>query len=326
MKQRAKIGTDLARAITLLRAGELVAIPTETVYGLAGNALDALAVAEIFRVKDRPRFDPLIIHVASRDRIEDYVIDFPAGARRLAEHFLPGPLSLLLPKRSIIPDLVTAGSPFVAIRVPAHPLTRELLAQLDFPLAAPSANPFGYISPTAPEHVARQLGDKISYILDGGPSPVGVESTIVSFAEAEPEVLRKGGLAVEEIEAVLGRPIRIRAHSTSNPQAPGMLKSHYAPRVPFRVGDLEQLAREYAGRRLGVLAFQQALPQLPLERQRLLSPTGDLAEAARRLFAAMRELDEMDLDLILAEWFPEQGLGRAINDRLRRASVRAAGE
>jgi L-threonylcarbamoyladenylate synthase len=187
-----------------------------------------------------------------------------------------------------------------------------LLAQLDFPLAAPSANPFGYISPTAPQHVARQLGDKIPYILDGGPSPVGVESTIVSFAESEPEVLRKGGLAVEDIEAVLGHSIAVRAQSSSNPQAPGMLKSHYAPRVPFRVGDLQQLARQYT--------------QLSREHQRLLSPTGDLAEAARRLFAAMRELDELDLDLILAEWLPETGLGRAVNDRLRRASVRPDGD
>ncbi len=322
MKQQAEIGRDLDRAAALLRAGQLVAIPTETVYGLAGNALDPGAVAEIFRVKNRPRFDPLIIHLASADRIPDYAAAFPAGARRLAAAFLPGPLSLLLPKRGIVPDLVTAGSPLVAIRVPAHPLTRALLAQLDFPLAAPSANPFGYISPTTPQHVARQLGDKIPYILDGGPSPVGVESTIVSFAEAEPEVLRKGGLAVEEIEAVLGNPIRVRAHSSSNPQAPGMLKSHYAPRVPFRVGgDLEQLAQAHAQQRCGVLAFDRPLPGVPAERQRILSPTGDLAEAARNLFAAMRELDELNLDLIVAEWLPEQGLGRAINDRLRRAEA-----
>lgn len=321
MEKQAEIGRDLAKAAALLRADQLVAIPTETVYGLAGNALSPRAVTEIFRVKDRPRFDPLIIHVPDAERIPEYAATFPDGARRLAEAFLPGPLSLLLPKRDIVPDLVTAGSPLVAIRVPAHPLTRDLLAQLDFPLAAPSANPFGYISPTAPEHVARQLGAKIPYILDGGPSPVGVESTIVSFAEAEPEVLRKGGLAVEEIESVLGHPVRVRAHSSSNPQAPGMLKSHYAPRVPFRVGDLEQLARKHAGQRIGVLAFQRALPQLPAENQRLLSPTGDLAEAARRLFAAMRELDELDLDLIIAEWLPERGLGRAINDRLRRAEA-----
>jgi L-threonylcarbamoyladenylate synthase len=321
MEQQAEIGRDLARAAALLRAGQLVAIPTETVYGLAGNALDAGAVAEIFRVKNRPRFDPLIIHLAQAEQIPEYAAHFPDGARRLAEAFLPGPLSLLLPKRPIVPDLVTAGSPLVAIRVPAHPLTQELLAQLDFPLAAPSANPFGYISPTTPQHVAHQLGDKIPYILDGGPTAVGVESTIVSFAETEPEVLRKGGLAVEEIEAVLGTPVRVRAHSSSNPQAPGMLKSHYAPRVPFRVGDLKELAREHAGQRFGVLAFLRALPQVPADRQRILSPTGDLAEAARNLFAAMRDLDEQDLDLIIAEWLPERGLGRAINDRLRRAEA-----
>lgn len=322
MTANTEVGTDLDKAVALLRAGELVAIPTETVYGLAGNALAEAAVTRIFRVKDRPTFDPLIVHLARWEQATDYVDHIPAPAQRLAAAFLPGPLTLLLPRRDCIPDLVTAGSPRVAVRVPAHPLTQALLARLDFPLAAPSANPFGYISPTTPAHVVRQLGGKIPYVLDGGPARVGVESTIVGFDGERAIVLRKGGIAIEAIEAALGQPVAVQEHSTSNPAAPGMLASHYAPRVRIVVGDdLTALAARFADRQVGVLAFQRPLPGIDEARQQVLSPTGDLAESAQRFFAALRQLDEMNLDLILAEWLPEIGLGRAINDRLRRAAA-----
>ena len=315
---------NLSAAKKALEAGQLVAIPTETVYGLAASALDEEAVLEIFRVKNRPTFDPLIVHVASweqaRSLTQGVAPEVLTQAERLAKAHWPGPLTLLLQKSPEIPDLVTSGLARVALRVPAHPLALELLQMLDFPLAAPSANPFGYISPTRPEHVQRQLGDRIAGILDGGACRVGVESTILGFEEGKPVIYRKGGLSVEAIETLIG-PVEVRAQSSSRPATPGMLKSHYAPRTPLVLGDLRELARKYSGQRAGVLAFRQMLPGLPESRQRLLSPKGDLAEAAQRLFAAMHELDAMGLDLILAELLPEEGLGRAVNDRLRRASA-----
>lgn len=298
-----------------------MAIPTETVYGLAGNALDPEAVSRIFAVKNRPRFDPLIVHVAGVERIPPLVAAFPEAARELAGRFMPGPLTLLLPRSERIPDLVTSGSSRVAIRIPRHPLTLALLQALEFPLAAPSANPFGYISPTTARHVLAQLGGKIPCILDGGPCEVGVESTIVGWDEdGHTVVYRKGGIAVEEIEAVAG-PLRLMPHSSSRPEAPGRLKSHYAPKASLLLGDLPELLNTHAGKRLGLISFRDHYEEVPAERQITLSPTGDYAEAARRLFAGMRRLDSLDLDLILAELLPEEQLGRAINDRLRRAAV-----
>ncbi len=314
------IGTDLSYAIQLLKAEAVVAIPTETVYGLAGNALSPKAVSTIFEVKNRPSFDPLIVHTSHLERIAAFTAEMPEAAQRLARRFMPGPLTLLLAKSDIIPDIVTAGSPRVAVRIPAHPMAQELLTMLDFPLAAPSANPFGYISPTTARHVEDQLGDKVPYILDGGPCRVGLESTIVGFEEGQAVVYRKGGIAVEEIEAVVG-PVRVRPHSSSNPAAPGMLKSHYAPSAPVVLGNIEKLLARYEGKQVGAITFQRPAPGIPAERQLTLSPTGNLAEAARNLFAGMRRLDALNLDVILAELLPEEGLGRAINDRLRRAAA-----
>ncbi|MBK6947781.1 MAG: threonylcarbamoyl-AMP synthase [Haliscomenobacter sp.] len=314
------IGRDLERAARLLREGALVAIPTETVYGLAGNAFSETAVAEIFAVKQRPAFDPLIVHAGSLDRLQTLAADFPPEARRLAEAFMPGPLTLLLPKSDLIPDLVTAGSPNVALRIPNHPMTLNLLNLLEFPLAAPSANPFGYISPTTAQHVGQQLGSKIPYILDGGPCRVGLESTIVGFNGPQAVIYRKGGIPVEAIEEIAG-PVLVMAHSSSDPMAPGMLKSHYAPKVPLRLGNLDEMIRENRHLRLGILSFQRVFPRLPRDCQVVLSENGDFTEAARRLFAGMRYLDELPIDLILAEPLPEEHLGRAINDRLRRAAA-----
>lgn len=315
------IGEDLHYAAALLREGKLVAIPTETVYGLAGNAFSVDAVAEIFAVKQRPAFDPLIVHTSTVDRLQGLVREFPPLALQLAQCFMPGPLTLLLPRSSAIPDIVTAGSDLVAVRIPQHHLTLALLEALDFPLAAPSANPFGYISPTTAEHVERQLGDKIPYILDGGPCVVGLESTIVGFVGGRGVVFRKGGVSVEAIEAEIG-PVEVQAHSSSNPLAPGMLKSHYAPQTPFLIGDIAAILLEHTGKRIGVLSFRRHYDTIPAQWQVALSPQADFQEAARNLFAAMRYLDSLGLDLIAAELLPEKDLGRAINDRLRRAAAK----
>lgn len=315
------IGTDINHAAELLREGQLVAMPTETVYGLAGNALDLSAVSQIFKVKNRPSFDPLIIHLPDFDRVSLFVDLVPEEALILAEAFMPGPLTLLLEKSSKVPDMVTAGSPLVAIRIPGHPVARQLLGQLDFPLAAPSANPFGYISPTTANHVDQQLGAQIPYILDGGPCKVGLESTIVGFPSGQPTVYRKGGIAVESLEAVIG-PVEVKQHSTSNPQAPGMLKSHYAPRIPLVLGQPEDFLKEYGANEMGCIRFQSEFDGIASAHQLVLSRKGDFPEAAQRLFAGMRHLDTLDLSIIVAELVPEEGLGRAINDRLRRAAAR----
>ena len=316
----ADIGSNIEIAKQLLEQGELVAIPTETVYGLAGNALNEVAVLEIFKVKDRPQFDPLIVHVASLEKAKELVDDFPEKAERLAARFWPGPLTLLLKKKPHIPDLVTSGLDTVGVRCPNHELTRALLQQLPFPLAAPSANPFGYISPTRAEHVNEQLGDKIKYILDGGECVVGIESTIVGFEDDYPVVYRLGGLGIEQIESVVGK-VRVQLNTSSNPQAPGQLKSHYAPKKKMMLGDLAELIRDYGTERVGVLTFQKQISQVDLNNQFALSAEGNLEEAAQRLFASLRALDKKDVDIILAEEVPNMGLGKAINDRLRRAAA-----
>lgn len=312
----AETGTDIQKAKALLESGELVAIPTETVYGLAGNALNNLAIAKIFEVKDRPAFDPLIIHVPDLLRASRYVQEIPEDARKLAKAFWPGPLTLVLPKRPVIPDLVSAGLDTVGIRCPNHILTRGLLEIIDFPLAAPSANPFGYVSPTTASHVNDQLGDKIAYILDGGSCKVGIESTIIGFDGHSPVIYRMGGLSLEEIEDVVGK-VRVEQHTSSNPKAPGQLKSHYAPSKKIIAGNIDELLRTHRSKSVGVISFQKKY-DLPFHV--VLSPTGSLSEAARNLFSALRTLDKMPVDLIVTEWVPDNGIGRAINDRLRRAS------
>ena len=319
----ARLDRDIDLAKTLLEGGQLVGIPTETVYGLAGNALDAEAVVLIFETKNRPSFDPLILHTSSMKRVGEFVSDFPEKLKLLAETFWPGPLTLLLPKKAIVPDLVTAGLDRVAVRVPNHPLTLALLESLDFPLAAPSANPFGYISPTQASHVDAQLGKKIPFILDGGPCAVGLESTIVGMEGDSLVMYRLGGLEVAEIERLVG-PVRIQSHSSSNPQAPGLLESHYAPTTPIFLGNLSALVAENLENEtdFAVLSFADYFPEVKAENQIALSPTGNLHEAAKNLFSAMRKLDESPASLILAELIPDTGLGKAINDRLRRAATR----
>lgn len=313
------IGTDINLAKSLLEDGQLVAIPTETVYGLAGNAYDAQAVSQIFAVKERPSFDPLIIHTSNIDRIAEFVKEIPTQANILMEAFMPGPLTLLLEKRNIIPDMVTSGLPRVAVRIPKHPQALALLGQLDFPLAAPSANPFGYISPTTAQHVEDQLGNKIPYILDGGRAQVGIESTIIGFENKQVVVYRKGGLSIDVIRDLVGEVI-VKEHSSSNPASPGMLISHYAPSAPVILGDIPALAKKFAHKNIGTISMDTYLPDLPQTQQLLLSVNNNTEEAARNLFSGMRHLDGLNLDLIIASLVPESGLGIAINDRLRRAA------
>lgn len=310
--------SDAIRAAAeALRRGELVAFPTETVYGLGAHALDVDAVTKIFEAKGRPRFDPLIVHVASLEAARALFADPPEALDRLAAEFWPGPLTLVAKKVAAVPDLVTAGHDTVAVRIPDHPVAKALLEAVGLPIAAPSANPFGAVSPTRAEHVVAQLGGRVSIVLDGGPCEVGVESTIVAL-EPRPTLLRPGGLPLESLERVLG-PIAVPAADALTTASPGRLTSHYATATPLVLDPAH--APEDARR--GLLAFEQWAEGYEIVE--VLSPDGDLAEAAQRLFAAMRRLDALDLDVIVAELVPEEGLGRAINDRLRRAAARRSG-
>ena len=314
---KTEIGTDISFAAELLKGGEVVGIPTETVYGLAGNALSPDAVIKIFEAKNRPFFDPLIVHCKSMDHVGNYVRSIPHWAETLAEAFSPGPITFLLPKNDSIPDIVTSGLDRVGIRIPSHPMLQGLLSQLDFPLAAPSANPFGYISPTTAQHVYDQLQGKIRYILDGGQASVGVESTIVGEEGGKVIVYRLGGVSVEEIEYLVGK-VELRI-SSSIPSAAGSLDSHYAPKTPFLLfSDRDTLPND---KNIGLVLFTKGYDLLPDSNQRILAPSGDLNEAAKNLFAFMRELDSSGYDAIYAEVVPEDGLGQAINDRMKRASV-----
>lgn len=328
---RIRIGDEAGvnEAARLIRAGRLVAFPTETVYGLGANALDADAVARIFEAKGRPRFDPLIVHVADLQKARELVSDIPDKAMKLAEAIWPGPLTLVLPRKSVVPDLVTSALPTVAIRVPDHPLALALLRKADRPVAAPSANRFGMISPTTAQHVADGLGSSVEMILDGGPCGTGVESTVISFGESghTPTLLRPGGLPVEAVEALVGKVVRVSADAHAEslaPQAPGMLKRHYAPTtrlILLSVGD--PLPADCEGAKLGLLCMRAEDVKIPPDRfakVEALSQSGDSVEAARNLFSAMRRLDASDVELIVAHRVSDDGLGLAINDRLQRAS------
>ncbi len=312
-------GTNISKAADLLVNGELVAIPTETVYGLAANALNADAVLKIFETKGRPTFNPLIVHVHDVNEFSKYASEVPDLVRTLAEKFSPGPITYVLPKKNNIPDIVTGGGETVALRVPGHALTLKLLSQLDFPLAAPSANPFGYISPVDARHVKDQLDGKIPYILDGGQCMIGIESTVVTVIDGKVVVYRLGGVSLEDLVDVVGE-VELRINNSSNPNSPGQLKSHYAPRIPLRFGKMDALLEEFSGKKKAILSFTKNYSDDCIANQ-VLSYPGDLHEAARNLFTALRKLDNSEAEIILAEKFPEHGLGLAINDRLERAAT-----
>jgi L-threonylcarbamoyladenylate synthase len=310
---------SIARAVELLRAGEVIGLPTETVYGLAADALNLSALARIFETKQRPLFDPLILHAADAAGAFDLAQIVPEAARRCAEKFWPGPLTLVLPKKAIVPDLATSGLPGVALRVPAHPVAQALLRAFSGPLAAPSANRFGRISPTDAAAVRTELGDAVALILDGGPCTVGIESSVLDLSSENPVLLRAGGVPVEELEKIVGAIERARPVD-ENPAAPGQLKHHYAPRKPLRlVADAAQIPREGD---TGALVFGTAhIPDKFPGVVENLSPVGDLREAAANFFRALRRLDDNSrVTLIYAARLPERGLGLAINERLERAA------
>ena len=316
----AETGKNIDFAAELLLKGKLVAIPTETVYGLAANALNEKAVLSVFEAKQRPFFDPLIIHLPTVESIAKYALLEDKRLQKLAKTFWPGPLTLLLPKKESIPDLVTSGLERVAVRIPNHKLTLELLNKINIPLAAPSANPFGYVSPTEPTHVEKQLGNKIDYILDGGACDVGLESTIVGIENDSVCVFRLGGLAIEEIESVIGK-VELMINTSSDPKAPGQLKSHYAPKKPLFIGEIKELIAKNKGRKIAIICFGEETFSKQDHLIFNLSKTKDLREAAINLFKFLRLADESSADIVLCEKLPDDRLGRAINDRLRRAST-----
>lgn len=319
----AVIGIDPLIAQNLLEQGNVVAIPTETVYGLAGNAYDEVAVSKIFTIKQRPLSNPLIVHIGSLEQVHQLISHFSPAAEILAKHYWPGPLTLLLNKKSTISDLVTAGSTRVAVRIPNHPLTLQLLKNLDFPLAAPSANPFGYVSPTIPEHVQEQLGSQIPYILAGGKCTIGIESTIVGFEDEKIMIYRLGGISVEAIEEVVGPVIihHLTNHLPSSIVTPGSFTQHYSPTKPLQIGSIPALVASYAHQKIGILGFDKYYEGVNEQHQVLLTLSSNLEEAAYNLFTALRQLDQMPVDIILSAYVPDTKLGRAINDRLRRASA-----
>lgn len=313
-------GDIISRAVVILRSGEPVAIPTETVYGLAADAYQSHAVARIFEIKERPLFDPLIVHILDETWLPELATDVPAAARRLIQRFWPGPLTLILPKTERVPDLVTSGLPFVGIRSPRHPVARRILAELGRPLAAPSANRFGRISPTTAQAVEEELGNRVALIVDGGSCEVGLESTIISFAQEQPQLMRAGGISREAIEAEIG-PVTRAMGVLEKPEAPGHLLHHYAPQKPLRLVDQwpdlpssEQIKR--------AILFWGSAPQHQFRFTRNLSKDCREAEAAGHFFQMLRELDATDAEEIIAVRLPEKGLGVAINERLSRAAAK----
>lgn len=319
----------IRRAAEVIRGGGLVAFPTETVYGLGANALDGRAVRRIFQVKGRPADNPLIVHVAGVGEVKDLVAELSPVALRLAERFWPGPLTLILPAASRIPREVTAGLDTVAVRMPAHAVALALIRAAGVPIAAPSANTSGRPSPTTAAHVAQDLGGKIEVILDGGPAPVGVESTVLDLTSDLPTILRPGGVTAEELAGVLGA-VKAGPGETPRPRSPGMKYRHYAPRgtvilvegePAVQVLAIRELARRHAPRRVVVLAADESAPSYAGLTVVRYGPRANLREVARQLYGALRRCDELGAEIILAEATAREGLGLAVSDRLRRAAA-----
>lgn len=323
---------NIRRAAQILQSGGLVAFPTETVYGLGANALDEEAAARIFTAKERPTADPLIVHLSSEEQTPLIAASVSEAARRLMRVFWPGPLTLLLPRQPAVPDLVTSGLPTVAARVPNHPVALELLRQAGLPIAAPSANRFGHISPTTAQHVWHDLRGRVDLILDSGPTPIGVESTVLDLSTSPARILRPGGVTREMLEAVIGPVTVLGQKRKAEPglPSPGLLERHYAPRAEMilfagehaRDALIAFLAEQRLVRKVGVLAAQEdaeALEQAGAVVYRLGS---DLSSIARHIYAGLRWLDGQGVDLIVCRDFGESGLGLAINDRLRRAAAK----
>ena len=309
-------------AVAALQNNEIVAMPTETVYGLAGNAYSEVAVQKIFALKNRPHYNPLIVHIKSAHFLQQVAKNIPVVAIQLADAFWPGPLTLVLEKQDHIPAIVSGGKNTVGVRVPNHPVALELLQQLDFPLAAPSANPFGSISPTTAKHVEDYFSGSLDIILEGGSCEKGIESTIIGFENEQAVLYRQGSTKVQDIEKITG-PLKIRVHANNESVvAPGMLSKHYAPiTTTILTGDIALDIQKYSDKRIGVLQLSPTtLPSFVIAVE-TLSQTGNLEEAAKNLYAAMHRLDHQNLDLIIAQKMPAVGMGLAINDKLERAAT-----
>ena len=306
-------------AAGLIKEGSLVAFPTETVYGLGADGLNPLAVAKIFEAKKRPSFNPLILHISNLKQLEMISESDNPNIKKLIDNFWPGPLTLVLPKKNIVPDIVTAGNETVAVRMPNHPTALELIDFVGNPIAAPSANTFGHLSPTTAQHVVNQLGNKVDLILDGGTCTVGIESTIIAVLEDRTILLRPGGTAIEEIEKIIG-PIEKDVNFSSNqPISPGQLPYHYAPKIPIRfMNNLEK--EKFEPSKTGLLLFTDKKVDYPFKIIKVLTHNSDLREAAANLFSYLHEMESTGIDIIFVETVPEVGLGIAIMDRLRKAT------
>jgi len=316
------ITSNISNAVDALNNGALVAIPTETVYGLAGSAFNEHAIQKIFHLKNRPFCNPLILHTHSIEEVLKFVQHIPPNAMKLAKAFWPGPLTLLLPKKTIIPQIVTAGSHLVAVRIPNHPLTLSLLKQLDFPLVAPSANPYTRISPTNAKMVDDYFGTDLPVILDGDICSKGIESTIVGFLDDIPIIYRQGAISVDAIEFIVGKS-KVQATKNEKITTPGMSPMHYAPKTKFYIVDsVVNFIMENPDLRLGLLTLGKRDFNQPNTTSINLSITADLEEASTNLYKSMYDLDAMALDCIIIELFPEIGIGKSLNDRIRRASFR----
>lgn len=334
-----EIGQDLKKAKEILEKAGLVAIPTETVYGLAANALNEQAIISVFQVKARPRFNPLIVHLKSYTEIVKYTKDVPPIVFKIAEEFTPGPLTFLLKKTNIVSDIVTAGSPLVALRVPRHNLTLELLNSLSFPLVAPSANPFTYVSPTSAEHVYNNLHGKIPYILDGGECNIGIESTIIGFEQINDSapgvkivVYRKGGFDLTKLQKYnlqidfIKTSTSEKNSETENVNSPGQLKVHYSPNIPCYFGKVKTLCDELQTKnnsvKIGIISFSEIYTGNGIVVCRALSKEKSIEIAAKNVFKILREMENEDIDLLILEPIPNIGIGEAINDRLQRAAAK----
>lgn len=321
------ISTDRAAAVERLRKGEIVALPTETVYGLAADALDLIAVAKIFEAKERPQFDPLIVHLPGRDWVEGVAAvrrDERKLIEKLTDHFWPGPLTIVMPKREIVPDIVTAGLDTVAVRISSHPVFSEIALAFGKPLAAPSANRFGRLSPTTAQHVLDELDGRIPLVIDAGPTQHGLESTIIAVRENTIEILRCGPLTKEEL-SIFGAKVDT-VGSRDKISAPGQSPSHYAPKTPLQLIDNAESFSPEKNQRIGLLAWHSSESERRFAAVRRLSELQDMREAAANFFRYLRELDALPLDLIVAERVPLRGLGAAIMDRLQRAAYRPLDE
>jgi L-threonylcarbamoyladenylate synthase len=312
------ITNSIDKAAALLVAGEVVAIPTETVYGLAGNLFNPSAVEKIYTLKNRPRNNPLIVHVKDLEATLPLITEFPKPLQQLAKKYWPGPLTVLLKKSKLVPDSITAGSDFVAIRVPAHPLTKQLLEQIPFPLVAPSANPFTRISPTKAEHVEHYFGDSIPCILDGGSCSVGLESTIIGMNNNTPLLYREGVLGKLLLESLIG-PIEKFNPQKNTILTPGQWPRHYAPLTKTILCKREEIMLHVKDN-TGIIIYKEPLLSVNTNQQHILSETGSLVEAAKNLYQILHHVDKQKYETIICEMLPQEELGNTINERLKRAS------